>query len=38
MKLFERLIKDYICAVFPLSMDPLQFACQTNRYTDDAVS
>ncbi|KAK0131470.1 putative RNA-directed DNA polymerase from transposon X-element [Merluccius polli] len=38
MKCFERLIKDYICAFFPRTMDPLQFAYQPNRSTDDAVS
>jgi len=37
MKCFERLIKDYICAFLPPSMDP-QFAYQSNRSTDDAVS
>ncbi|XP_056290461.1 uncharacterized protein LOC130206479 [Pseudoliparis swirei] len=38
MKCFERLIKDYICAFLPSSMDPLQFAYRPNRSTDDAVS
>jgi len=38
MKCFGRLIKDYICAIFPPSMDPLQFAYQPNRSTDDVVS
>jgi len=31
-------MKDYICIVLPPSMDPLQFAYQPNRSTDDAVS
>ena len=38
MKCFERLIKDYICAFLPPSMDPLQFAYRPNRPPDDAVS
>jgi len=38
MTCFERLIKDYICAFLPPSMDPLQFAYRANRSTDDAVS
>ena len=38
MKCFERLIKDFICAFLPPSMDPLQFAYRPNRSTDDAVS
>jgi len=38
MKCFERLIKNYICAFLPPSMDPLQFVYRPNRSTDDAVS
>ena len=38
MKCFERLIKHYICASLPRTMDPLQFAYRSNRSTDDAVS
>jgi len=38
MKCFKRLIKDYIYAVLPPSMDLLQFAYGPNRSTDDAVS
>jgi len=37
MKCFEWLIKDYICAFLPPSMDLLQFACWLNRSTDNAV-
>ena len=36
MKCFEKL-KEY-CTFLPPSMDPLQFAYQPNRSTDDAVS
>ena len=38
MKCFERLIKDYICAFLPRTMDPMQFAYRPNRSTDDAIS
>jgi len=38
MKYFDRLIKDYICAFLPPSMDPLQFASRPNRSTDNVVS
>jgi len=38
MKCFERLLKDYICAVLPPSMYSLQFAYWPNRSTDNAVS
>jgi len=38
MQCFERLIKDFICAFLPPSMDPLQFAYRPNRSTDDAIS
>ncbi len=35
-KCFEKLIRDYICFVLPASLDPLQFAYCSNRFTDDA--
>jgi len=38
MKYFDRLIRDYICAILPPSMDQLQFAYRPNSSTDDAVS
>ncbi len=37
-KCFEKLIRDYICSVLPASLDPLQFACLSNRSTDDAIA
>ncbi len=38
MKVFERLVKNYICSSIPDTLDPLQFAYRPNRYTDDAIS
>jgi len=38
MKCFEGQVKEYICAVLPLSMDMLQFAYRQNRSSDDDVS
>ncbi len=37
-KCFEKLIREYICSVLPASLDPLQFAYRSNRYTDDAIA
>ncbi len=36
MKVFERLVKNHICASIPVTLDPLQF--RLNRSTDDAIS
>ncbi len=38
MKAFERLLKNHICSSIPATLDPLQFAYQPNRSTDDAIS
>ncbi len=38
MKVFERLVKNYICSAIPDTLDPLQFAYRPNRSTDDAIS
>ncbi len=38
MKVFERLLKNHICSSIPATLDPLQFAYQPNRSTDDAIS
>lgn len=38
MKVFERLIKNTICAFIPDTLDPLQFAYRPNRSTEDAIS
>ncbi len=38
MKVFERLVKNYICSSIPDTLDPLQFAYHPNRSTDDAIS
>ncbi len=38
MKVFERLLKNYICSSIPVTLDPLQFAYHPNRSTDDAIS
>ncbi len=38
MKVFERLVKNYICSSIPDTLDPLQFAYRPNRSTDDAIS
>ncbi len=38
MKVFERLVKNYICSSIPYTLDPLQFAYRPNRSTDDAIS
>ncbi len=38
MKVFERLLKKHICSSIPATLDPLQFAYQPNRSTDDAIS
>ncbi len=37
-KCFEKLVRDYICSVLPASLDPLQFAYRSNRFTDDAIA
>ncbi len=37
-KCFEKLVRDYICSVLPVSLDPLQFAYRSNRSTDDAIA
>ncbi len=38
MKVFERLLKNHICSSIPVNLDPLQFAYQPNRSTDNAIS
>ncbi len=38
MKVFERLLKNYICSSIPVTLDPLQFAYRPHRSTDDAIS
>ena len=38
MKCFERLIMAHINSITSDTLDPLQFAYRTNRYTDDAIS
>ncbi len=38
MKVFERLVNNYICFSIPDTLDPLQFAYRPNRSTDDAIS
>lgn len=38
IKCFERLVRDDIKSSLPVTTDPLQFAYQTNRSTDDAIS
>ncbi len=38
IKVFERLLKKHICSSIPATLDPLQFAYQPNRSTDDAIS
>ncbi len=38
MKVFERLVKNYICSSIPDTLDPLQFDYRPNRSTDDAIS
>ena len=37
MKCFERLVMTHINTI-PDTLDPLQYAYRTNRYTDDAIS
>lgn len=38
MKCLERLVRDHVTPSLPVTIDPLQFAYQTNRSTDDAMS
>jgi hypothetical protein len=38
MKCFERLVKDHITSTLSVTLDPLQFAYRSNRYTDDAIA
>ncbi len=38
MKVFERLLKKYICSSMPVTLDPLQFAYRPNMSTDEAIS
>ena len=38
MKVFEGLVKNFICSSIPDTLDPLQFAYRPNRSTDDAIS
>ncbi len=38
MKVFERLVKNYICSSIPDTMEPLQFAYRPNKSTTDAIS
>ena len=38
MKCFERLVKDHITSTVSVTLDPLQFAYCSNRYTDDAIA
>ncbi len=37
MKVFERLVKNYILSSIPATLDPLRFAYRPNRSTDDAI-
>ncbi|XP_026105353.1 E3 ubiquitin-protein ligase TRIM39-like [Carassius auratus] len=38
MKCFERLVKSHICSPLPDTLDPFQFAYQSNRSTDDTIA
>ncbi|KAI5103635.1 up-regulator of cell proliferation isoform X2 [Silurus meridionalis] len=38
MKCFERLVRDFITASLPDTLDPLQFAYRENRLTEDAIA
>ncbi|KAI4878032.1 hypothetical protein NFI96_008451 [Prochilodus magdalenae] len=38
MKCFERIIRDFITSLLPVSIDPLQFTYRRNRFTDDAIT
>ncbi len=38
MKVFDRLLKNHICASIPVTLDPLRFAYRPNRYTENAIS
>lgn len=38
MRCLERLVRDHVAPSLPVTIDPLQFAYQTNRSTDDAIS
>ncbi|MFY0323997.1 RNA-directed DNA polymerase, partial [Bacillus sp. YIM B13585] len=38
MKCFERLVRDFITASLPDTLDPLQFAYRQNRSTEDAIA
>ncbi len=37
-KCFEKLVRDYICSVLPVPLNPLQFAYRSSRSTDDAIA
>ena len=37
-KCFEKIVRDYICAMLPPTLDPWQFAYRQNRSTDDAIA
>ena len=37
-KCFEKLVREYICAMLPPTLDPWQFAYRKNRSTDDAIA
>ena len=37
MKCYGRLVKDHITSNLPDTLDPLQFAYRTSRFTDDAI-
>ncbi|KAI5628338.1 gastrula zinc finger protein XlCGF28.1-like [Silurus asotus] len=38
IKCFERLVRDFITASLPVTLDPLQFAYRQNRSTEDAIA
>ena len=37
MKCFERLVKDHIISILPVTLDSFQFAYRPNRSIDDAI-
>ena len=38
MNCFQNLVKDHITSTLSVTLDPLQFAYRSNRYTDDAIA
>ena len=38
IKCFERLVKDHITSILPVTLDPLQFAYRPNRSTNEAIA